>query len=250
MAAPLNIHCLQHVPFEGPAGIGDWIHTRGHQLTTTHLYRGEVLPALESVDWIIVTGGPMNVYEHRFHPWLRGEKRFLAAALEAGKTILGVCLGAQLLADVLGARVYQNMEKEIGWLPVSLRPGIGAERFFPGAPGQLTVFHWHGDTFDLPAGANCLASSAGCAHQAFALGERVVGLQFHLESTPSSVAALIKHCGDELTGGRFIQTAAEIAGNNAHFTENQSVLEALLGKLEAERLEIRPRNKDRIRIHS
>ena len=170
MASPLNIHCLQHVPFEGPASIGDWISARGHRLTTTHLYCREVLPLLETVDWIVVMGGPMNVYEYRLHPWLREAKRFLAAALEANKTILGVCLGAQLLADVLGAKVYQNAEKEIGWLPISLRSGSGTDLFFPGAPRELMVFHWHGDTFDLPAGADWLASSVGCAHQAFAFG--------------------------------------------------------------------------------
>jgi GMP synthase (glutamine-hydrolysing) len=132
--------------------------------------------------------GTMNVYEYRLHSWQREEKEFLAGALEANKTILGVCLGAQMLADVLGARVYQNAEKEIGWLPISLRSGTGRDRFVPGAPRELTVFHWHGDTFDLPAGADCLASSAGCAHQAFAFGERVVGLQLHLETTPFSVS--------------------------------------------------------------
>ena len=188
MNSRLKIHCLQHIPFEGPASIGDWIGARGHQLTTTHLYHGEAPPPLEAVDWIIVMGGPMNVYEYRLHPWLREEKTFLTGALEANKTILGVCLGAQLLDDVLGAKDYQNAEKEIGWLPISLRSGSGTDLFFPGAPRELTVFHWHGDTFDLPAGADWLASSAGCAHQAFAFGERVVGLQFHLEATPFSVS--------------------------------------------------------------
>ncbi len=134
---------------------------------------------------------------------------------------------------MLGARVYQNLEKEIGWLPVTLPAGTGADHFFPGAPRELTVFHWHGDTFDLPAGATCLASSAACAHQAFAFGERVVGLQFHLETTPSSVAALIEHCGHELTPARFIQPAAQIAGNHAHFASNQQILEILLAQLEA-----------------
>ena len=236
MTSPLNIHCLQHVPFEGPASIGDWIGAHGHRLTTTHLYRREVLPSLESVDWIVVMGGPMNVYEYRLHPWLREEKDFLAAALEANKTVLGVCLGAQLLADVLGAKVYQNPEKEIGWLPISLRSGTDTDLFFPGAPRELTVFHWHGDTFDLPAKADWLASSAGCAHQAFAFGERVVGLQFHLETTPLSVAALIEHCGHELTEARFIQTAARITEDRAHFRMNQQVLKTLLGQLEAKAL--------------
>ena len=181
-------------------------------------------------------GGPMNVYEYRLHPWLREEKNFLTAALEANKTILGVCLGAQLLADVLGVKVYQNADKEIGWLPISLRSGIDTDLFFPGAPRELTVFHWHGDTFDLPAEANWLASSAGCVHQAFALGERVVGLQFHMETTPTSVAALIEHCGNELTEGRFIQTAAQITEDRAHFRMNQQVLKTLLERLEAKAL--------------
>jgi GMP synthase (glutamine-hydrolysing) len=240
MTSQLNIHCLQHVPFEGPASIGDWISARGHRLTTTHLYRREVLPSLESVDWVVVMGGPMNVYEYRLHPWLREEKHFLTAALEANKTILGVCLGAQLLADVLGAKVYQNAEKEIGWLPISLRSGTGTDLFFPGAPRELTVFHWHGDTFDLPAGAGWLAASAGCAHQAFAFGERVIGLQFHIETTPLGVAALIEHCGNELTEGRFIQPAARITENRAHFRMNQQVLETLLERLAAKALQVQP----------
>lgn len=234
----LNIHFLQHVPFESPAGIGDWVSARGHRLTITHLYRREVLPSLESVDWIVVMGGPMNVYEYRLHPWLREEKAFLAAALKANKTILGVCLGAQLLADVLGVKVYQNTEKEIGWLPISLRSGPGRELFFPGAPRELTVFHWHGDTFDLPAEAHWLASSAGCAHQAFALGERVVGLQFHIETTPLSVAALIENCGNELGEGRFIQSAARINENHAHYMMNQQVLKTLLEQLEATAVQV------------
>lgn len=233
MRTVLNIHCLQHVPFEGPANIATWAETRAHHLSITHLYRGEALPSLEEVDWIVVMGGPMNVYEYRFHPWLREEKRFLAAALQSDKTLLGICLGAQLLADVLGSKVYQNMEKEIGWLPVALGPKEITDGFFPGAPRELTVLHWHGDTFDLPAGATWLASSTGCAHQAFALGERVVGLQFHLESTPSSVKALIEHCGSELTEARFIQTASAIAENRSQFAANEKTLATLLEQLEA-----------------
>jgi GMP synthase (glutamine-hydrolysing) len=229
----LNIHCLQHVDFEGPANIARWAQTRGHHFTTTHLYRGEALPSLEHVDWVVVMGGPMNVYEYRLYSWLRDEKRFLAAALEANKTILGLCLGAQLLADVLGGKVYQNLEKEIGWLPVSLRTKEITDPFFPGAPRNLTVFHWHGDTFDLPVGATWLASSTVCAHQAFAMGDRVVALQFHIESTPSSVKALIEHCGNELAAAPFIQTAQAMAENQSHFAANEEILGTLLEQLES-----------------
>jgi GMP synthase-like glutamine amidotransferase len=233
MNPALNVHCLKHVPFEGPANIAKWIGVRQHRLTTTHLYRGEALPALDHLDWIVVMGGPMNVYEYRFHPWLRGEKRFLEAAVAASKTVLGVCLGAQLLADVLGARVYQNREKEIGWWPVVFRPGGLVARLIPEAPRDLTVFHWHGDTFDLPAGATWLASSTGCDHQAFAFGERVIGLQFHLESTPASVAALIRHCGHEISEGRFIQPVAAMVSDLGHWAANERLLGTLLGYLES-----------------
>jgi GMP synthase (glutamine-hydrolysing) len=233
MSAALNVHCLQHVPFEGPARIATWIRSRRHRLTTTHLYRGEALPALDRTDWIVVLGGPMNVYEYRFHPWLRGEKRFLEAALAANKTVLGVCLGAQLLADVLGAKVFQNPEREMGWWPVVFRSGEWTDRLWPEAPGELTVFHWHGDTFDLPAGATWLASSKGCEHQAFAFGERVVGLQFHLETTPASVAALIEHCGRDISEGRFVQPAAAMANDHGHMAANERVLGTLLSCLES-----------------
>ena len=231
MSTSLNIHCLQHVPFEGPAGIGDWLAARGHRLTFTHLYHGETLPTVDKFDWLVIMGGPMNIYEHRFHPWLREEKLFIDRAIRAGKTVLGICLGAQLLADVLGGKVYQNLEKEIGWLPITLHDEAG--KYFPGAPKDFTVFHWHGDTFSLPPGATCIASSAGCAHQAFAHGDRVVGLQFHIEMTSASVAALVDNCGNELTGGKYIQSAAEIMGNHAHFATNQQLLAKLLERLEA-----------------
>ena len=229
MATPLNVHCLQHVPFEGPAGIADWLTARGHRLTYTHFYRGEALPPIEKFDWLVIMGGPMNVYEHRFHPWLREEKLFIEKAVRAGKTVLGVCLGAQLIADVLGGKVYQNVEKEIGWLPITLHDE--AAHFFPGAPNEITVFHWHGDTFSLP-GSVCLASSAGCAHQAFAHGERVVGLQFHIETTLAGIAALVGNCGNELTGGKYIQAATEITGNCAHYAASQRMLATLLEQLE------------------
>jgi GMP synthase-like glutamine amidotransferase len=228
----LNIHLVQHVSFEGPANIATWASTRQHCLSTTHLYRGEALPTLDRVDWVVVLGGPMNVHEYRHHPWLLDEKRFLEKALAAEKTVLGICLGAQMLADVLGAKVYQNPEKEIGWWPVSLRPGKMTARLFPSAPPELTVFHWHGDTFDLPSGATWLASSVGCAHQAFAFGQRAVALQFHIETTASSVVALINHCGDELTEGRFTQTAGAMAADHSHFLANERTLTALLEQLE------------------
>jgi GMP synthase-like glutamine amidotransferase len=228
----LNVVCLQHAEFEGPAGIGEWLKNRKHHVTVTRLDKVQMPPPASSVDWLIVMGGPMNVYEYRNHPWLRPEKQYIKECIQSGKTVLGICLGAQLIADVLGAKVYQNLEKEIGWFPVYLNTSLMADRLFQGVPKHLNVFHWHGDTFDLPQGATCLASSAGCAQQAFAYGERVVGLQFHIEMTPASVGEILQNCGDEIIEARFIQSARDIAGNTAHFAENLQALGKVLTAME------------------
>ena len=228
----MRIQVLQHVPFEGPAGIADWAASRGHPLTITHLYRGDTLPALDTFDRLAVMGGPMGIYDEQDHPWLVPEKAFLAAAIQAGKTIVGVCLGAQLLADCLGARVIRNAHKEIGWLPIELTPEALADPVFgPLAPG-LTVYHWHGDTFPLPPGAVHLARSAGCEHQAFLYQGRVLGLQFHLETTPESLAALVTHCADEIVPGPYVQDAATmLAAGPADYARINAALFGVLDRL-------------------
>ena len=137
------------------------------RVASTHVYRGDPAPALDSFDRMVVMGGPMGVHDEQEHPWLAPEKAFLRRVVDAGKSIVGVCLGAQLLANVLGARVYRNPHREIGWFPIELTAAGTADPVFgPLAPG-LSVYHWHGDTFDLPPEAVHLARSAGCAQQAF-----------------------------------------------------------------------------------
>ncbi|WP_043586996.1 type 1 glutamine amidotransferase [Geminisphaera colitermitum] len=204
----MHVHWFQHVPFEGLGLIEPWLRARGHRLTVTRFYAGE-LPdlAASACDWLIVMGGPMNIYQYRDHPWLRDEKRAIRARIDAGARVFGVCLGAQLIADVLGGRVYQNHEREIGWFPVrAADTGKGTAPHplsFP--PGESLVFHWHGDTFDLPPGAVLLASNEACRNQAFALSlpgdgnARVLGLQFHLEMDEPAVARICQNCADELT---------------------------------------------------
>ena len=226
----MRIQVLQHVPFEGPAGIGDWASSRGHDLTIAHLYRGDPIPSPDAFDQLVVMGGPMGVYDEVQHPWLTAEKAFLAATVATDKTIVGVCLGAQLLADVLGARVYRNPHKEIGWLPIELTEEGAADPIFaPLAPG-LTVYHWHGDTFPLPPGARHLARSAGCEHQAFLYQERVLGLQFHLETTRESLAALVANCADEIVPGPYVQNAATMLA--ASPTDYARINAALFGVLD------------------
>lgn len=204
----MRFHILQHVPFEGPGSINTWLEAHQATVTTTKLYETPALPAVTEYDALIALGGPMSVNDETLLPWLVAEKRFIAEAVQAGKPVLGICLGAQLIASALGASVYPGPYKEIGWFPVQRAEEHKPDTFV--FPQQVTVFHWHGETFDLPSGAAHLASSAGCVNQAFQIGARTIGLQFHLETTPSNVDALIANCGDELIPSRFVQTEADL----------------------------------------
>ena len=140
----MNIHYLQHVPYEDPGGISDWVRARGHAMTGTHVYRDPLPASLDQVDW------PMDIYNEREHPWLAAEKRFIQAAIDAGRRLLGICLGAQLIAHCLGARVHLNACREIGWYPVDLTNESGDSDVFAGLPASINAFHWHSDTFDIP----------------------------------------------------------------------------------------------------
>ena len=205
----MNIHWLQHVPFEGLGTIEKWAERTGHTLSCTRLFDGDLLPHLDQFGMLVVMGGPMGIYDEQEYPWLTAEKSFIRATLDAGRPVLGICLGAQLIADVLGARVFANKQKEIGWFPVTRTDAVpsGLEGVLP---KNQTVFHWHGDTFDLPADAVHLYFSLACRNQAFLYKDRVLALQFHLETTSESAIPLIQNCRNELVLGPSIQTEREI----------------------------------------
>ncbi len=202
----MRIHVIQHVAFEGPGAIGEWARERGHSLTFTEQWRGTPLPKLRDFDFLVIMGGPMSANDGAQLPWIAPEKQLIREALEAQKAILGVCLGAQLVASVLGARVYKNEQKEIGWFPVRFAPEARAS-ILRGLPETLTVLHWHGETFDLPEGAKRLASSEACVNQAFEFG-RALGMQFHMEVLPSGLEKLIANSAGDLTPGPYVQSAA------------------------------------------
>lgn len=223
----MRAHYFQHVPFEGLGAIESWLRVRGWEIGCTRFYAGELPPSPDAIDFLIVMGGPMSVNDEARHPWLVEEKRFIAEALRAGRPVLGVCLGAQLMASVLGARVTPQRDREIGWLPLE---GVAARDAFP-FPEATTVFHWHGETFDLPEGGKLLARSEACAHQAFQWGQRAVGLQFHMETTPVTAYALCEHCADELTPGPYVQSAEVILTTDEHYAPNHHLLGALLAYL-------------------
>jgi GMP synthase-like glutamine amidotransferase len=239
----MRVHWFQHVAFEGLGSIEPWLLQRGHQLSVTRFQHwgqagADPLPDLEAVDLLIAMGGPMSVNDEAVHPWLAAEKRCIAAAIGRGIPVLGICLGAQLIATALGARVLPNPQPEIGWFPIEAIPdpssasaGAAGEGGFA-FPASLPVFHWHGETFELPAGALPLARSAACANQAFRLGPRVFALQFHLETTPAAARALVEHCGDELVAAPYVQSAAEIlAAPPERYAAARAVLHRLLAAL-------------------
>ncbi|MBI5143255.1 MAG: type 1 glutamine amidotransferase [Nitrospirae bacterium] len=227
----MRIHSFEHVPFEGLAHIETWAMAGGHQITRTLFHAAQVPPPPADFDMLVVMGGPMNIYEHDQYPWLAAEKKAIADAIAAGKSVIGICLGAQLIADVLGGRVTRNAQKEIGWFPVELAPGAVDSHLFRKFPKQFTAFHWHGDTFAIPPGATHVASSKACTNQAFEYDGRVVGLQFHLETSTESIRSLAGNCGDELVEGRFIQSEAEILGGESHVAEGNRLMEMLLEKM-------------------
>jgi GMP synthase (glutamine-hydrolysing) len=230
----MRIQCLQHVSFEGPAAIADWARSEHHVLRTARLYRGAPMPGLDGLDWLVIMGGPMSVHDVTTCPWLEGEKRLIRSAVERGKTVIGVCLGAQLIADALGARVFRGAHREIGWYDVELTPEAERSRVFGGLPRRIRVFHWHGDTFDLPGGAVRLAGSDSFPNQAFTYGERVLAMQFHLESTEEGVRRMVENCSHEIGDGPRVQSAGEIlSASGEEFRRLHRALRHVLDRLAA-----------------
>lgn len=206
----MRIHCLAHVPFEDAANIGAWAQQRGYPLSYTRFFQDNPLPSLDSFDMLAIMGGLMNIYEHDKYPWLITEKEFIKKVIDAGKKIVGVCLGGQLLADVLGGKVTRNPQKEIGWHRIWIKAQAKLSPVFSKFPVELEVFQWHGDTFAIPPGAVHLAENDICPNQAFLYENHVLGLQFHLEYSTESIEKMLIHCADELVPAPYINTPETI----------------------------------------
>ena len=190
---------LQHAAPEILGTIADPLEARGIGIRYIRLFQGEPVPArMEAAGGLIVMGGPMGVHDHSLFPFLLDEMKLINLALKEGKPVLGVCLGSQLLASVLGARVTRGKQREIGWHPVRLTEEGRKDSLWAGVEPQFTPYHWHSDIFDLPGGAVSLASSDLTPHQAFRHGERAYGLLFHLEVTDHLIREMIRHFSDDL----------------------------------------------------
>lgn len=227
----MRIHSLEHAPFEPPALIAEWANERGHVLTRG-LALTEEFPAAQDLDLLVILGGPMAADDDTHNPWLIAEKRFIAQYVDSGRPVLGICLGAQLLAAAVGGRVRRNPEREIGWYPLQRTPHGAADPILSAIPGGLVVGLWHGDTFDLPEGVAPAFSTDECRNQAFRVGS-AVGLQFHLEWTPEALLGLVDACGDELAeaGSHSASSAELIEGARRNVAACRTALFALLDTL-------------------
>ena len=218
----MKTYILQHAPFEGP-GILDTLNNA----EVIRLYENASLPAMDELGLLVLLGGPMNVNDDLY--WLHEERKFVKQAIEARKPILGICLGAQIIADAIGGNVYKNPNgKEVGWWPVS---SVIQPMPFGIFPDKLNVLHWHGNTFSLPPTATTFYSTMICQNQAFLYTDRVVGLQFHLETTADSLQTLVDADEDFITTGTFVQTKEQLLNANIP-SENHDVLLKLVQYLE------------------
>src|SRR6516165_9849210 len=224
----MRMAVLQHVEFEGPAAVADWAVARGFPLRLFHLHRDPTLPSLADFDMLTVMGGPMSANDEAKLGWLDPEIALVREAIAADKTVLGICLGAQIIAKALGARVYPESAKEMGWFPVRR---TDSHPLFDGLPDSFTPLHWHGETFDLPHEAKLLAKSKITKTQAFAVGQRVLGLQFHMEATKDSVRMLVKAAAREIGCGTFEQQPGIILANLSQCARLRPLLETVLDRL-------------------
>ncbi len=214
----MKVHFIQHVPFEIPGYITEYFVKEKNQSSVTQIFKNEELPDIDSIDFLVVLGGPMSANDEDKINWLTGEKKYIEKFLKTDKPLLGICLGAQIIANVLGAKISVNEEKEIGWFDIRQKVKI------LGGNDTEKVFHWHGETFDLPKGSTRLAESRICRNQGFKYGNNVCGIQYHLEMTPHSVDLILNNCRDDLTKGNYIQPEETIKELAAVYCERTNIL--------------------------
>jgi len=218
----ISIHTFMHVPFEGLGCIELWISKNNHAASCTRFYENYKLPNIDNIDWLFVMGGPMGVYDEAVYPWLAEEKTFIRQVIEKNKTVIGICLGSQLIAEVLGAKVYPNKQKEIGWFDLQLTDAGKNEKLLSNFEDKFPVFHWHGDTYDLPVGSIRLFSSKVCQNQAFLYNDNVLGLQFHFEATAETLKEMVTNGTSELIENETIQSAEKILAQ-INYTEPNNI---------------------------
>jgi len=216
----MKIHYLQHAPFEKLGAIKEWAHSKGYALSCTHTYKGDTTPVLEDFDFLIIMGGPQNLHELDKYPYLASEIELVQQAIQANKLVLGICLGAQIIGEALGAKTLPSPHKEVGVFPVTLTQAATNDALLKHFPTAFEALHWHYYMPGLPEGAELLAYSAGCPHQMFRYQQNVYAVQFHMEMTPEIISELIEHCPQDLTPGPYTMSKVDLFASNIH-TINQ-----------------------------
>lgn len=211
-------YALQHIESEEMGHTEEWLRQNNYDIHRVRLYQGDELPDPKKVDYVIGLGGPMSVNGTAEYPWLTKEIDFLRAVLQRPIPVLGICLGAQLLAKAKYASIVKAQEQEIGWYPIQSYKNT--RRAIPGFsfPDTMTVLHWHGETFELPKDSTLLASSEACTNQAFVLKPYQVGLQFHLEADLDSVRTMLEHSQGEMANtGPYTQSSQSLLAKTEEF---------------------------------
>lgn len=227
----MHIHYIQHEKFEDLGCIRTWLQASTHTISHTHIYENELLPKAEGIDFLIILGGSMGANDDAIFAWMTPEKILIKNCIEQNKKVLGICLGAQLVASVLGAKVYPNAHKEIGWFDINLTENAKKSVIFSNIPENFTTMHWHGDTFDLPQNATLIASSQATQNQAFTYNhEYIVGLQFHPEMTQEAINGMFDETG-QLQTDVYVQSNVEIASKYHLCEQNNEYMNKILKNL-------------------
>lgn len=226
----MKVNFLIHNKAEMPGAILTWANWNNIDQAFTILCQGQPLPPIDSFDMLVIMGGPMNIYEDDIYNWLKPEKAFIKQCIDQGKKVLGICLGAQLIADVLGAKVFKNKTTEIGWYPISLTNEGEKSELVCHLDFSTPVLHWHGDTFNIPENATHLLQSSACKNQAFSFNNNVLALQFHLEMNTDSVQSIIELDRNSLQKSQWVMTEEEIQFGTKNLEKNNEILFSLLNK--------------------
>jgi GMP synthase-like glutamine amidotransferase len=212
------------VNYEGLASLQKWVDNKGYNLTKTNFKNNDPIPNPDLYDTLVILGGPMSINDDSKFPWFIKEKKSINRALNDGRKVVGICLGAQLLADVLGAKVTKAKHKEVGWFPIKLSEESKQVNHFTDFPDEFITFHWHGEEFSLPNNCTRIASSDACENQIFTYGDLAVGFQCHLEQTEYSISRMLDRAGDYLEPDKFVQNKDEILGNISYAIDNNKLL--------------------------
>lgn len=209
----MKILCITHASFEKPGAIATWAENKKHTLVEVAPYDGESLSDELNFDLLVIMGGPQSPLETDKYPYLSDEIAFARKAIKANKCVWGTCLGAQIIAEALGAKTLRSENKEIGMYPVEVLAEAKHDPVFSQFGNSFNAIHWHNDMPGIPEGGTLLAKSKGCSRQAFVWGDRVYGFQFHLEPTRELIEGMIENCPDDLKSGTYVRTKDELRGS-------------------------------------